>query len=143
MATGRHDVDFEGVSPKVLTFKYDGSIVFDDTLEGGSASINLAVKLTGQRTVGLTTDASEVHGKLLAVTKDGFCSVQVGGGVTLPAGNGASVTAGKKIVGAAGAAGAPGYIRQVAPATLAEVAVARHTIYDSTTTTAVQVFLGS
>lgn len=144
MATGRHDVDFEGVDPVVLSFKIDGvTIVYNEALERGSAGIDLAVNLVSARTVQLVSDAQPVLGKLLLVTPDGFCSVQVGGGTSLPAGLAAAVTAGQRIVGALGAAAAKGYIRNQAVATLAEVAVARHTIIDPTTATAVQVLLGA
>jgi hypothetical protein len=148
MATGRQDVDFEGVDPVVLPFKIDNSTIVWSDVERGSVSIDLAVKLVSARTIALVVDGDSILGKLLKVEADGFASVQVGGGCTLPAGNAAAVTAGKKIVGALGAAAAKGYIRDVtaptgtyAQATATEAMTGRHCIYDPTTTTAVQVML--
>jgi hypothetical protein len=141
MVDPRNDVDFEGIDDVSVPLKYDGSIVYDATKPGGSVSVGLAVKTTGHRTVGLTTDGSEVTGKLVLVEDDGFCTVQVEGGTNLPGGTAATLTPGSRIVGAA-LGGAPGYIRSVAAATLAEVAVARHRIMESATTTAVKVMLG-
>lgn len=139
--TGRHDVDFEGVDPVVLTFKYDGTITFDATLEGRSAQAGRAVSLTGQRTVGLAGANAPIKGKLLLVSDDGFCSVQIGGGCSLPGGTGAALTPGRKIVGAQ-LGGVDGYIKEADPATLAQVAAARHEIVDATDTANVQVLLG-
>lgn len=150
MATGRKDVDFEGVDPVVLPFKIDNStIVFDATKERGSAQVDLAVKLVSARTIALAVDGDPILGKLLKVEGDNFATVQVGGGCSLPGGNGATLTVGSKIVGALGAGAAPGYIRSIAPsgAAYAEAAAdetqnGRHQIYDPTVTTAVQVMLG-
>jgi hypothetical protein len=60
--------------------------------------------------------------------------------VELPAGTAATVTAGSSIVGALNG-GNRGYIRNAAPATLAEVAVAAHIIESAADPTKVQVQL--
>jgi hypothetical protein len=146
MSDSRKVFDINGLGTAraggAITAAFDSTIVFDHTQNGNSAAFKLAVQFTGNGQVGLTTDASPVHGQLLLCENDGECTVQIWGGVLLPAGNAATVTAGSKIVGALGAASAKGYIRNVAAATLAEVAVARHTIMDASDPTAVQVFLG-
>ncbi len=141
MADPRQVTDRMGIDLVVETFKYDSSIVYDSTKSGGSASAGLAVTINGNGQVGLVADAEGIHGKLLSVEDDGFCSVAVNGVVDLPAGNAVTVTAKSRIVGALGPASAKGYIRNVAPATLAEVAVARHSILDASVTTAVEVQL--
>ena len=144
MADARAVFDVKGIDSVVLTFAYDSSITFDKTQNGNSAAAaaGLAVTLTGDHQVGLTQDADAVLGQLLRVDFDGFCSVQVQGGVYLPAGNAATVTAGSRIVGALGPSSARGYIRNVAAATLAEVAKGAHKIMDASVSTAVQVVLG-
>jgi hypothetical protein len=67
--------------------------------------------------------------------------VQTRGFMTLPGGNGATLTVGGAVVGALGAASAEGYIRVAAPATLADVAVQRGVIVNNDVTTAVAVEL--
>ncbi len=125
-----------------FTYLIDGAdIVFDAAQPNGSAVVGRAVMLSGNRTVRLTADALAVLGRLESVEADGTCAVKEIGTVELPAGTAAAITAGSRIVGALLVA-ARGYIRNVAPATLAEVAVARHTIQDAATSTAVLVSLG-
>lgn len=134
MASVRDIVSFQDLYIETATFKSNGDFSYSNSAPGGTTAAGLAVKLTSDQTVGLTTDASMVLGKLLFMHDTGtFCTVQTGGYCFLPVGNGASVTAGKKIVGALGAASAKGYVREVAAATLAEVAVARGVIVDSST----------
>lgn len=143
MANPRAVVDYMGIGFRAITMVADGStIIYDSTKAGGSAAVGLAVQATGNNTAALTTDASEVIGRLERVEADGMCVVQIHGGCELPAGASATVTAGTKIVGALGASSAPGYIRNVAGGTAAEGAVARHTILDASTSTAVKVMLG-
>jgi hypothetical protein len=142
MADPRKDADYEGIGYKGETFKYDNTIVFDKTKMGNSAQVGLTVTTTGNKQVGLIEDAQRVAGKLILVEGDGFCTVQTEGGCELPAGDAATVTAGSKIVGALGAAGAKGYIRNAA-ATAAEDAVAEHEIRDAADTTKVKVMLGA
>lgn len=143
MANPRGVVDYMGIGFRAITMIADGTtIAFNSALANGSAAVGLAVQVTGNNTAALAADASEIIGRLERVEADGMAVIQIEGGCELPAGNGATVTAGSKIVGALGAASAPGYIRNVAGATAAEGAVARHTILDATTSTAVKVMLG-
>lgn len=103
------------------TFKYDNTIVYDKTVAGGSASVGLACTTFGRAddTIGLVGADERVSGRIDIVEADGFCSVTTMGEVELPAGDGATVTVGSKIVGALGAASAEGYIKSVgAPTTL-------------------------
>jgi hypothetical protein len=74
------------------------------------------------------------------VEADGKATVQTHGYVQLPAGTGALLTLGLGIVGDLDTA-APGYIRGVASATAAELAVARGRIIDATDTANVWVLL--
>lgn len=123
------------------TYKIDGvDIVFDATQPNGSAVCGRAVTMSADQTVRLAGDAQMVKGQLVSVESDGTCTVIVEGRVKLPGGTAATLTAGSKIVGALLVA-ARGYIRNVAPATLAEVAVAAHTINDASVSTAVEVDL--
>lgn len=117
MADPRAATRYDSEGQTLLTFKYDSTIVFSATTDGGSASINLAVTMVGNSQVGLTQDGNMIVGKLKRVEADGYCTVQVEGGMTLPAGNGATVTNGSKPVGALGAASAKGYIRNAAALT--------------------------
>ncbi len=130
-----------GVQENFATFEYDGSITYNVTLAGGSAQVGLAVGLTGNATVGLCLDGTQVEGLLVKVTDDGFCTVQNLGFCTLPGGTGASLTVGKRIVGAVNASSAGGYIREVNTGTAAELGLCAHTIVDASTTTAVVVEL--
>jgi hypothetical protein len=140
MADSRLNVDFQGVDAVYLTFKIDNStVLYDITKAGGSAQVNLAVKLTTDDTIALTTDGSMVLGKLLSVESDLMATVQVEGGMVLPAGNGASLTIGKKVVGAVDAGSLGGYIREVATATAAELGLERGMIINNDTLTAVKV----
>jgi hypothetical protein len=142
MADPRAIIKGDGVAEEYLTLKIDNStIVYDSTKVGGSAGVGLAVNLSGQATVQLVSDAAAVLGKLVDVRPDNFATVQIGGACLLPGGVSATLTAGSRIVGALGAASAKGYIRSVAAATLAEVAVANGTIIDSTDATNVLVYL--
>lgn len=122
------------------TFMIDNStITYSATTAGGSASVGLAVTMSAAKTVALTADGDAVVGKLIQVFGDNTCTVQLGDVLVLPGGTGASLTLGKKIVGALGAANAKGYIREVATATAAELGKARGMIADAGTTTAVKV----
>jgi hypothetical protein len=131
-----------GTEPKrQLTFKADGTdIVYDATQPNGSAVVGRAVMISGNGIVRLTADASPVDGKLLAVEPDGYCAVQTAGVVELPSSG--TVTVGTKVVGAL-SGGTRGYIRSQAAATLAEVAVARQTVYDVSDAANVAVALNS
>jgi hypothetical protein len=145
----RDTIKYDGILPVNLPFLIDAStITYLATATGGSASVGLAVTLSGNKTIALCADGDQVLGKLILVEADGKATVQIGGAVELPAGDSATVTAGNKIVGALGASSAKGYIRD-AVATAAsptqaqgnEARKSRHTILDAATTTAVVVFL--
>jgi hypothetical protein len=132
-----------GTNPvRPLTYKIDGvDIVYDAAQPNGSAAVGRAVMLSGNGIVRLVADASKVEGKLIHVEPDGYCKVECGGVVELPAGNAATVTAGSRIVGALGPASARGYIRNANSAVAAETLAAAHTIEDAADTTKVQVRL--
>jgi hypothetical protein len=141
VADPRLTVSNEGVEPRYRTYLIDNSqITFSATTAGGSAQVGLAVNFSAANTVQLAGDGEAVIGKLLNVEANLVCRVQIGGCMTLPAGTGASLTRGKKIVGAVLVA-ARGYIREVATATAAELGVARGFIANAAVTTAVEVDL--
>jgi hypothetical protein len=117
----------------------DSTITYDKTKAGGAAAVGKAVKLSTDDTIALTTDGSMVLGKLESVEPDGFCTVRERGPVSLPGGSGASLTVGKKIVGAVDGSSNGGFIREVATATAAELGLARGYICNNDDTTAVVV----
>lgn len=142
MASGRNQVDYTDIDYDALTLKIDNStITFDATQPGGAAAtmIGKAVTLSAADTVALCADGEFVLGKLLKVTDDLFCTVQHEGFCTLPGGASASLTLGKAIVGALGAASAKGYIREVATATAAELGRMNGRIINAAVTTDVVV----
>lgn len=155
MADPRDFNGYEGIGAEYPSFKADdfgtgtATIIFDGTKAGGSTQVGLAVTLvsnTGE--IDLTSDGDRVLGKLIKVEADGRCTVQVTGGMTLPAGASATVDAGTKIVGALGASSAKGYIRSMTATTgsyvqgtATEAQKATGLIFDSSVTTAVQVWL--
>ncbi len=142
MANPRNTVSFVGVDPTILTFKIDNStITFSSTATGGSSQVNLAVSMSADDTVALTADGDAVIGKLLLVSADNKCTVQIGGGMTLPGGASATLTRGSAIVGALGASSARGYIRTAASGTAAELIKCRGMIFNNADTTAVVVYL--
>lgn len=126
---------------RAQTYAHDATIVYDAAEEGGSAQVGLAVTQEGSQTVSLVGDGEQVEGKLIKVESDGLCVVQIEGDMELPGGDSATLTEGASIVGDLGAAAAEGYIRAVATGTAAELGVARGTIVDSSTATAVVVRL--
>lgn len=143
MADPRDATSRVGTNPSIKTFAIDGvTIVYSATAARGSAVVDRAVSLSAAGTVQLTDDADEVIGKLLHVEPDGFCAVQVGGVMTLPGGDAATLTLGTKIVGDLGAAAARGHIRSAASAVAAELLVARGQILDAADTANVEVDLG-
>lgn len=142
MADPRNTVAFEGIAEEYATFLIDNStITYSATAVGGSDKVGLAVAFSASKTIETAGNGEEVIGKLIKVEADNKAVVQVGGYMSLPGGNGASLTPGKKIVGALNASSAEGYIREVATGTAAELGVARGMIIDATTTTAVVVRL--
>lgn len=137
MADPRDNVTFDGIGYKAVTFKHDGTIVFDQNKVNGSAQVGLAVTLTANRTVSLVGDGEFVLGKLIQVEPGGKCVVQICGFMTLPGGAGASLTIGKKVVGDLGPDNAKGYVREVNT----EDAVSRGAIIDPSKATATWVLL--
>ncbi len=143
MSDPRLSIRFEEIKPTFETFAIDdNTITYDATKKNGSDQVGLAVTMTADTvpTVQLAGDGEAVVGKLIGVEKDGYCTVQTQGNMTLPAGTSATLTRGKKIVGDLLVA-AEGYIREVDTATAAELGVARGFIIDPSTTTAVVVKL--
>lgn len=142
MANPRSVALTDGMEGDVLTFIIDNStITYDVTKTNGSAQVGKAVSLSAAKTVKLAADGEAVIGKLIKVEADNKAAVQCSGIVILPGGNGASLTLGKKIVGAADAGGNPGFIREANTAQAAELGVARGAILDAGTATAVAVLL--
>jgi len=141
MADPRNTVKLEGIREERTTYLIDNStITFSATAVRGSAQVDKAVTLSADKTVALAGDGEFVLGKLLGVESDGKAIVADEGYVTLPAGTGASVTLGKRIVGAL-LSSAKGYVREVATATAAELGVARGFIAENDTTTALVIKL--
>lgn len=133
---------FQGIDEVYATFQADNStIVYDQTKDGGSTAVGLAVTLSAAKTVALCADGDAVIGRLDTVEYDGSCRVQIGGGTTLPGGASATLTLGAKIVGALGASSAKGYIRSAASGTATELVKMDHEIYDATDPTNVVVML--
>ena len=141
MADPRLDTSIEGVGAVYAPFLIDDStITYDATEDGGSAQVGLAVALSAAETIELAGDGEEIVGKLVKVESDNVATVQIAGGMTLPAGTSASLTVGKKIVGDL-LVSAEGYIREVNTSTAAELGLARGFIINAGTTTAVEVYL--
>lgn len=142
MSDPRAAVNNVGTGYRAQTFAIDDStITYEATVANGSSKVGLAVHLSDDDTVQTVADGEHVLGKLIKVEADGFAVVQVGGVCELPAGNGATLTLGEKIVGAVNASAAEGYIRAVNTATAAELGHARGCIHNNNTTTAVVVDL--
>lgn len=143
MADPRLDVKFDDIKPQRATFKIDNStITYSSTVANGSSQVGLAVTLSAAETVELVGDGEDVLGKLLSVTADNYCTVQVGGVMTLPGGTSATLTLGTKIVGDLLVA-AEGYIRSANSAVAAELLVARGSIWDASDASNVVVKLDS
>jgi hypothetical protein len=148
MSDPRADLRFDGVHAEYTTYKIDGTeITYSATAAGGSQQVGLAVALAGDGIVDLCGDGEPVHGKLIAVEADGFCTVQTGGFCELPGGTSATLTRNTKIVGDL-LVSAKGYIQTFAASstvTAAEVttaAVTKGVIVNSSVATAVVVDLG-
>lgn len=145
LATPRNIVGFEETDgPHDLTFKIDNStITYDATKANGAADtmIDKAVTLSADDTVALAGDGEPILGKLISVAADNKCSVRVHGYVTLPGGDGATLTRGLAVVGDLDASSAKGYVRIAASATAAELVRARGIIINNGTTTAVGILL--
>lgn len=141
MADPRNNIRYKGKNVKRDNFWADGvTITFERTEARGTSKRDLAVKLSGNQTVALVGDGEIVLGQLQEVEPDGLCVVQVGGPVELPAGTGATLTPGNRVVGALLVA-AKGYIKDATTGTAAAAAAGRGIVYDATTATAIVVDL--
>lgn len=144
MADPRNAVNNEAFAEPTdyVTFHIDNStITYDSAQVGGSAQVGLVVTYSADDTVQLIGDGEAVVGKLIKVESDDKCVVQVKGWMTLPAGDGATVTRGSKIVGDLGVASAEGYVRDVNTAVAAELGVQRGMISNVADTAAIVVKL--
>lgn len=145
LSTPRNIVGFEETDgPHDLTFKIDNStITYDATKANGAATtmIDKAVTMSADDTVALAADGDRIIGKLIKVEGDNKCSVRVHGFVTLPGGNGATLTRGLAVVGALNASSEKGYVRVAASGTAAELVKCRGMIISNGTTTAVGILL--
>ena len=110
MADPRKTIRHDNIKVTEVAYKNDSSIVFDDTKQGGSASVGLAVTLSADKTVGLAGDGEVVIGRLERVYDDGICSVRIGGHMTFKGGTSATLTRGGGIVGALRSS-AKGYVK--------------------------------
>lgn len=126
MPNPRNTIAFDDIRAERTTYRIDGStITFDPAVANGSSVVGRAVTLSGDGVVALAADGDAIVGKLIQVESDGACAVQDEGYLTLPAGQGATITRGTAIVGALGPASAKGYIRSVNTATAAELGKCR------------------
>lgn len=142
MADPRLRFEFGTIGYKAVTLLADNStITYSASTANGSAAVGRAVTLSAAHTVALAADGEAVIGKLIEVSSDLACTVQVEGFCELPGGNGADLTLGYPIVGALNASNAKGYIRAAASTTAAELAKGNGKIFDAATTTAVVVKL--
>lgn len=138
----RTNVSNIGVGGQYRTYKIDNStITYSATVAGGSSQVGLAVTFSAADTVALAADGDAIVGKLILVESDDKANVMTEGTMTLPGGNGATLTLGATIVGALNASSAKGYIRSAASGTAAELVKARGRIENAGTTTAVVVTL--
>jgi hypothetical protein len=141
MTDPRLAVAFDGLDAEYATFAIDNStITYSAGVAGGSSQVGMAVGLSAADTVALVAEFGAVIGKLIKVDADNYATVQVHGGMTLPAGTGATLTLGAAIVGDLVTA-ARGYIQAVDTAQAAQLGKCRGYIIDAATTTAVEVYL--
>ena len=141
MADPREAISFVGIGYDAETYAHDDTIVYDATEEGGSEQVGLAVTIESDDTVSLVGDGELVIGKLVKVEPGGFCVVQTGGHMTLPGGDGATLTVGAKIVGDLGVGSAEGYVQAAVAATAAHHVVSRGQIINNDDTANVVVRL--
>lgn len=111
MADPRAAVSFDNIASEVVTMKHDSTIVFSRSEDGNASAVGLAVSLAAADQVTLVGDGEVVFGKLLRVGPDGFCSVQIAGGMTLPGGDSATLTVGTRIEGDLASGAAEGYVQ--------------------------------
>lgn len=107
------------------TFQGDGSTIkYDSTKPNRSDAVGKAFKINDDGKGELVGDGDEIDGKVIAVDDDHkFTAAYMFGGLTLPLGNGATVTRGDKVVGALGPSSAKGHIKAATePEALAAIA---------------------
>lgn len=127
MSDPRDVLDYTGINPELVTYMVDTSAIpYDPTHPQGTEHAGKAVRIFADNTIGLTASQTPVLGKLILVERDGKATVQTGGYCTLPryAAGDAKTIPNAKIVGG----DTLGTVVGVAPATLAEVAVAAHMV---------------
>lgn len=142
MANPRKTVDFTDIGREAASFLSDGiTIVYDRTKRNGSTAVGKVVTMSAANTVALAADGDPIAGVLDVVEADGVCTVKFDGFATVPGGNAAALTLGRKFVGAVGVGGSgdKGYIRVAASP--ADALVARGSIVDPTDPTQVVVCL--
>jgi len=150
MPAGRNQAAFDDINYDGVSLPIDGvTITYDETQPNGiPAALTgraVSVTVTGGRVVAkLAADGESVHGRLMRITRDLFCAMAHRGFVPLPAGASATITPGRKVVGALGGAGGtqPGYIRDAASGTAVELARKGGHAYDNTDLNNVLVDLG-
>jgi hypothetical protein len=135
----------EGIGYRAATYAIDGTtITFAADQVNGSAVAGRAVGLVAgtANMVELVVAGQDILGRLDNVAGDGACTVQIEGQAFLPAGNAVTLVRGDKIVGALGAAAARGFIGPADGTSGATALAGRHRIDDTTTATAIDVYLG-
>ena len=95
------------------TFQGDGdTIKYDITKPNRSDAVGKAFKLNDEGIGELVEDGDEIDGKVISVDDDHkFTGAYMFGGLTLPLGDGETVTRGDKLVGALGASSAKGHVK--------------------------------
>ena len=109
------------------TFQGDGTTIkYDITKPNRSDAVGKAFKINADGKGELVEDGDEIEGKVLAVDDDHkFTGAYMFGGLTLPLGDGQTVSRGDRVVGALGASSAKGHVKAAAePAALANIAAA-------------------
>ena len=95
------------------TFQGDGTTIkYDITKPNRSEAVGKAFKINADGNGELVGDGDEIDGKVIAVDDDHkFTAAYMFGGLTLPLGDGETVSRGDKIVGALGASAAKGHVK--------------------------------
>jgi hypothetical protein len=140
MADPRKTTSFNEVDAHYSTYAIDNStITYDGTKANGFGWTHAgrSVALSADKTVKLAGDGDRVIGRIDGVESDNFCRVQDDGYMPLPGGSGASLTRGKSIVGAVDGSSNPGFIREAASGTAAELVKDSGVIVDNSDTAAV------
>lgn len=140
MPNPRKVVEMDDTHFTERSYLVDGvTLIFDATANDGHAAVGRAVSLSAAKTVQLASDGEAVIGELVRVEADGIAVVKDHGILTLPGGNGATLTLGTSIVGALGASSAKGYVRSVNTAVAAELGKCKGRILDAADATKVKI----